>query len=64
MRGCGGKSLLVLALLAFGLPTLVSAADKLARYQPEPYVRIKHPDWSRNAVLYQLNTRQFSPDGW
>ncbi len=22
-----------------------------------------HPDWSKNAVLYQINTRQFTPEG-
>jgi glycosidase len=25
--------------------------------------RVKHPDWTRNAVLYELNVRQFSPEG-
>ncbi|TNE67610.1 MAG: alpha-amlyase [Alphaproteobacteria bacterium] len=44
------------------LPTL--AADPvLDRYTPEPYVKITHPDWSKNAILYQLNTRQFTPEG-
>lgn len=23
----------------------------------------RHPDWSRDAVIYQVNTRQFSPEG-
>ena len=32
-------------------------------YQPMPYVKIKHPDWTKNAVLYQINTRQFTPEG-
>jgi glycosidase len=32
-------------------------------YQPVPYVKIKHPQWSKNAAIYQLNTRQFSPQG-
>lgn len=35
----------------------------LARYQPQPYVRLTNPDWSKDAVLYQLNLRQFSPEG-
>ena len=34
-----------------------------ARYQPTPYVQITHPRWSKDAVLYQLNTRQFTPEG-
>ena len=32
-------------------------------YQPSPYVKITHPEWSRNAVIYELNTRQFTPEG-
>lgn len=32
-------------------------------YIPKPYIRLTHPEWSRNAVIYQLNTRQFSPEG-
>lgn len=35
----------------------------LSRYQPVPYVRITHPEWTKNAVLYQINTRQFTPEG-
>ncbi|HSR70704.1 MAG TPA: alpha-amylase family glycosyl hydrolase [Acidobacteriota bacterium] len=32
-------------------------------YQPSPYVKIKHPEWSRDAVIYQINTRQFTEAG-
>lgn len=32
-------------------------------YTPRPLVSLTHPEWSRNAVLYQLNTRQFTPEG-
>ena len=32
-------------------------------YQPLPDVRIEHPEWSRNATIYQINTRQFTPEG-
>jgi glycosidase len=30
---------------------------------PETYVKLEHPEWSKNAVIYQLNTRQFSKEG-
>jgi glycosidase len=33
------------------------------RYQPKPYVQIGHPEWSRNAAIYELNTRQFTAEG-
>jgi len=32
-------------------------------YQPTPYVRIEHPEWTKSATIYQLNTRQFTPEG-
>lgn len=32
-------------------------------YTPKPYVQIEHPEWSKDAVLYQLNTRQFTHEG-
>ncbi|MGD8679276.1 MAG: alpha-amylase family glycosyl hydrolase [Lysobacterales bacterium] len=49
-----------------GLAALVMAAPALPAdrdFMPEPYVRIEHPEWSRDAVLYQINTRQFTPEG-
>lgn len=41
---------------------MTTAPDK-QRYQPVDYVDISPPEWSKNAVLYQLNTRQFTPEG-
>lgn len=32
-------------------------------YRPIPPVRLKHPEWSKNATIYQINTRQFTPEG-
>ncbi|GGD66140.1 DUF3459 domain-containing protein [Erythrobacter arachoides] len=32
-------------------------------WQPRPYVQIEAPEWTRDAVLYQINTRQFTPEG-
>jgi len=53
-----------LVLVAFAGATAVMAEDPVpARYQPQPYIKIKHPDWSKNAVIYELNTRQFTPEG-
>ncbi|HEY3291463.1 MAG TPA: alpha-amylase family glycosyl hydrolase [Anaerolineae bacterium] len=36
---------------------------QLERYQPSPYVRLKHPEWTKNATIYQINTRQFTDEG-
>jgi glycosidase len=52
-------SLLLLVLFVFSNQALSS--DQA--YLPEPYVKIKNPEWSRDAVLYQINTRQFTPEG-
>lgn len=32
-------------------------------YQPSPYVTLEHPEWSVNATIYQINTRQFTEEG-
>src|SRR5512135_1202437 len=32
-------------------------------YQPVPYIKIKHTEWCKNAAIYQINTRQFTPEG-
>jgi glycosidase len=32
-------------------------------YQPEPFVKMKHPAWCKNASIYQINTRQFTAEG-
>lgn len=37
--------------------------DDLDRFQPRSPVTLTHPDWCRDAVIYQLNTRQLTPEG-
>ncbi|WP_298468040.1 alpha-amylase family glycosyl hydrolase [uncultured Erythrobacter sp.] len=32
-------------------------------YTPNPYVQVEAHDWTKDAVIYQMNTRQFSPEG-
>ena len=32
-------------------------------YRPTPYVKLKHPEWTKNATIYQINTRQFTDEG-
>jgi glycosidase len=51
-------------LLALGvLLSSPQAAFSEETYMPEPYVKFEHPAWSRDAVIYQINTRQFTPEG-
>lgn len=55
---------LVLVLTALLVPAPALSQNPTAdRYRPQPYVRIEHPEWTRNATLYELNTRQFTPEG-
>ena len=56
--------------LAFGLIAALmsgalTAAPALAQpdYAPKPLVAIENAEWTRDAVLYQLNTRQFTAEG-
>ncbi|MDN3652836.1 alpha-amylase family glycosyl hydrolase [Thalassotalea ponticola] len=32
-------------------------------YQPKPYVKVQPPDWVKNATIYEVNIRQFTPQG-
>ena len=32
-------------------------------YEPQAYVQTTPPDWVDNAVIYQMNTRQFTQEG-
>jgi glycosidase len=47
------------------IAALLTAAPVTAQpdYTPQPLVQIDNADWTRDAVLYQLNTRQFTPEG-
>jgi glycosidase len=48
--------------------TLLAAAALLAScsksdWNPQPYATLNNAEWTKNAVLYQINTRQFTPEG-
>lgn len=58
---CTLTSLILLLLGACGQGA--SAPPPADPYLPSPYVKLAHPDWSKSAILYQLNTRQFSEEG-
>lgn len=54
---------LLLGLLLAAWPRPTWAATAPDPYQPQPYVQLTHPEWSKNATIYQINTRQFTPEG-
>lgn len=33
------------------------------RYVPQSYVELTHPEWSKNATIYEVNLRQFTEEG-
>ena len=33
------------------------------RYLPKNYVEIQHPEWSKNATIYEVNLRQYTQEG-
>jgi len=47
------------------LASVLAASPALAKadYTPRDFVQVRNADWTRDAVLYQLNTRQFTPEG-
>lgn len=53
-------------LLILVLALLVSCIQKStndSRYQPKEYVELQHPEWSKNATIYEVNVRQYTPEG-
>ena len=41
----------------------LAAAPASSPYTPVSYVQFEHADWTRNASIYQINTRQFTKEG-
>lgn len=56
------NSILSLLVILFGL-TFFHSQTKDPRYQPKEYVQIKHPEWSKNATIYEVNLRQYTIEG-
>ncbi len=52
----------VVLLLLFLSPATY-AQSKQINYQPKKYVELKHPDWSKNATIYEVNLRQYTSEG-
>ena len=50
---------LAATLLALAAP----ATAQPDPYAPKPESVVRHPDWAKRAVLYEINTRQFTPEG-
>ncbi len=53
----------LLVVLPVAARDAAPAATVPDRYQPIPYVRVQHPEWTRDAAIYQINVRQFTVEG-
>ncbi|MEK8180098.1 alpha-amylase family glycosyl hydrolase [Flavobacterium buctense] len=62
------KSISKILLVALGFLSVSCIKEKNgetsdSRYQPKEFVEVKHPEWSKNATIYEANIRQFTPEG-
>ena len=53
--------ILILLLVIFSQSFFSQKIDK--KYFPKEYVEITHPVWSKNATIYEVNVRQYTPEG-
>ena len=57
-------SLIVLALVFAIAIALFGCKTSAGKKEIKPFVsEVIHPDWSKNSVLYEVNIRQFTPEG-
>ncbi|MGC4039803.1 MAG: alpha-amylase family glycosyl hydrolase [Flavobacterium sp.] len=56
-------SLLLLLTMSGCLKSKDDKSSGDSRYQPKEFVELKHPDWSKNATIYEANIRQYTPEG-
>lgn len=54
---------LFVSLLFLSGCNTVQPQDKLHAYEPQPYVELTHPQWSKNVTIYEVNIRQYTPEG-
>ncbi|MBC7556068.1 MAG: alpha-glucosidase C-terminal domain-containing protein [Chryseobacterium sp.] len=58
------KFLTILLILFFQFAFINGQSEKnLNKYQPKDYVNLTHPEWSKNATIYEVNIRQYSKEG-
>ena len=58
-----GVALMALAAIIFSACNGKKAASSEAELRDSTYTSLVQPDWSRNAVIYEVNWRQFSDKG-
>jgi len=56
-------SLLAMSLLISSCQAMPEPSKKVPEGTLNPQTEMIHPDWSKDAVIYQINTRQYSKSG-
>jgi len=49
--------------LFVALSLLISCGNQSSGQKEVPAVKSSHPEWAYNAVIYEVNTRQYTPEG-
>ena len=57
------KVLFIFVILIMITSSCNMSENKQTVCNPKPYVELKHPEWSRNATIYEVNVRQYTPEG-
>lgn len=57
------KKCFLILFTIFLASSSVIAQTADVRYQPKEYVEIVHPEWSKNATIYEVNIRQYTTEG-
>lgn len=52
-----------LTLSLFSATAVAKNTTTTDPYQPAPYVELQHPEWSKNATIYEVNIRQYTKEG-
>ena len=57
-------SLILLALVLAIVLTLFGCTKSVRKKEVKPFIsEVVHPEWSENAILYEVNIRQYTPEG-
>lgn len=58
------KSITLILFTFLFLPFITAQKNNnLKNYQPKEFVNLTHPEWSKNATIYEVNVRQYSKEG-
>lgn len=57
------KSILIFTVIIMTVTSCQPSRTNDSAYQPKPYVQLQHPDWSKNSTIYEVNIRQYTPEG-